>query len=357
MPKNILIIHTGGTIGSYTDEKKKARVKSEESVSKASLYLVSEFFKENKNADITFENGNFPPSKTVLSEGMTLEKLEEIITFIKNKSIERFDGVIVLHGTDTLSYSSSLFSFAFCDIKTPLFLVSGNKPPMDKSSNAYINFLNAVMLIEKGIAPNVYVTYKNSDNISRLYLGNNILQSKNFSDDFLPSKKKFCFELNEKNLPSILEKAREISNKRNLSFIINTENLNGKVLLINPYTNLDYSLYEDAIKNKKVSAVVHSTYHSGTVSVTKENAQPSKYSFLYFAKMCKENNVPLVVAPTHLGLDQYETVNIVSEKTDAMLLNMTSESAYAKLVLALSSGFEDGKIKEYMQTNINGEKL
>ncbi len=376
--KNILLIHTGGTIGSYRDESINARVQTAKTVRVAGQYLISQFKNSNsvfKENEITV--ADFQSDRTTLSESMTFLKLSEIIEFIKKQKLSDYAGVVVLHGTDTLAYTAALFSFAFADTDVPIFLVSGNKPPQDKLSNATANFLAAIELIYNGIAPNVYVTYRNSDGKMRLYLGSCLMQSGNFSDNFFCASNEKVFEISNENLSKVLKKCAEFFEnikKVNLDF----SQLSNKALLISPYTNLDYSVFSNSLSEKAYLGVVHGTYHSGTVSLPglvllneaeecgdsfkadeyklKAEAQMnSVYSFLYLEKNCKENDIPLFIAPSHLGSDQYETMNVVADNTNAVLLNMTTEAAYAKLTLALSSKMTNKQIIDYMTRSINNE--
>ncbi len=379
--KSILLIHTGGTIGSYCDLEVNARVQTAQTAELAGQYLISQFkngtsvFKENK---ITV--ADFKSERTTLSESMTIDKLYEIINFIKKQDIDSYAGVIVLHGTDTLAYTAALFSFVFTDIRVPLFLVSGNRPPQDEKSNATANFTAAIELIYSGIAPNVYVTYRNSDGKMRLYLGSCIMQSGNFSDDFFSASSEKVFETSKENLSKILKKCVEFSENIKKT-TLNFSGLSNKALLIKPYTNLDYSVFSHALREKAYLGVVHGTYHSGTVSLPglvllnearkyekkgaaaaakqyklmAEGEINSVYSFLHLSGLCEENNIPLFIAPSHLGRDQYETMNVIAEKTDAVLLNMTAEAAYAKLILALSSEMNKEQIFDFMTKSINNE--
>ncbi len=384
--KDILIIHTGGTIGSFPQEN--AREMNKETAVKTRRLLI-ENFKNSKSKFARFDNmllpADYPWQNTTLSESMTLKKLSLLIKYINSLDLSLYDGLIILHGTDTLAYTASLLAFAFAKAPIPIFLVSGDRPPHDKLSNANANFATAVELIWGGIAPNVYITYQNDDNITRLYLASSIMQSENYSDDFrgLPNK---TFTLqNKKQISETLKKCLELSQKRVDFTPVNPKNiteLSEKVLLIRPYTGLDYSVYEhylDAVESFK--AIVHGTYHSGTVSypglVLKNEAEElrkqnkfeqakeletlseqealSKYSIKYLADRCSEKNVPIFIAPSSLGRDQYETMNAVSENTHAYLLNMTLEAAYAKLIIALSCGLTDEQINEYMKLEINNE--
>ncbi len=384
--KEILIIHTGGTIGSFPQEN--AREMNKHTAAKTRRLLIENFAKSKSKFakfDGMLSPADYPWQNTTLSESMTLKKLSELIKYISSLNLSLYDGVIVLHGTDTLAYTASLLAFAFAKVEIPVFLVSGNRPPHDKLSNANENFTAAVELIWSGIAPNVYVTYRNADNIMRLFLASSIMQSENYSDDFRGVSGK-NFELSNKKQKNIaLKKCLELSQKIVDFTPVNLANitaLSEKVLLIKPYTGLDYSLFENCFDGASpFKAVVHGTYHSGTVSypglVLKAEADElkkqnklkeaeqlenlseqealSKYSVRYLTDKCTQKNVPVFIAPSFLGSDQYETMNKVCENTHAKLLKMTVESAYAKLIIALSCSLTAEQINEYMQLEINNE--
>ncbi len=398
MEKNmkILLVHTGGTIGSTPSVTQQAREQNSETVEKAKKDLIVAF--ENSRSvyanDIEIVDADFPGHLTTLSESMTLGKLSEIVLLIRDKiyGSNEYSGVIVLHGTDTLAYTSALFAFVFANIQIPMFLVSGNRPPQDPSSNASVNFISAIELICRGIAPNVYVTYRNSDDKMRLYLASNIVQSPNFSEDFSSGSKNKVFELETGENQRTLALCHQYSENRvneQLTDIMRFNQFSDSVLLVRPYTGLDYSIYDgcfDSRSARPYKGVVHGTYHSGTVSwpglVLKKEAmkclennalkQADKYeaqsnaeahsvqSIYHLAEICKEHRVPLYIAPSALGDDQYETMNavnncFVTNKQTAGLLNMTTEAAYAKLTVALSFGMTADETARYMNTVINNE--
>ncbi len=381
----ILLVHTGGTIGS--EATPEARVQNADTVDKAKRYLTETFEKSSPYANsVEIADAEFPSEQTTLSESMTVRKLGEIARFVREKAEEnKYSGVILLHGTDTLAFTASVFSFLFAGVKIPLFLVSGNRPPEDEKSNALANFTAAAELIYEKIPPNVYVTYRNSDGLTRLYLGSCIMQSPNFSEDFFSGKTDKMFELNAENKEKIIAQCGKYSeNRKRLTDISNFKSLSDRVLLINPHPGLDYSLYESALDKNSENlylGVVHSTYHSGTVSypglvllseaekyrkagkikeaeeyerAAKEESQ-SRNSIYYLSELCKKNGVPLYIAPSALGEGQYATMNAVKENTVCELLDMTTESAYAKLTVALSYGMTPEEISEYMNTEVNNE--
>lgn len=386
--KKILIVHTGGTIGCFA--KENAREMNRESASEMRQMLVENF----KNSASPYAEyyqlltpSNFSWENTTLSESMTLENLNSLVKYIRNVPSADFDGIIVLHGTDTLAFSAAMLSVALSDTKIPIIMVSGNRPPSDPLSNANDNFTAAVQLIWDNLSPNVYVTYRNADSIVRLYLASAIMQSENYTDDFRSASTDKVFNLKDIPLAQTLAKCQQFSRNRKSFPLIDINSItkfSEQVLLIKPYTGLRYSLYKDCFNHENpdsFKAVLHGTYHSGTVSwpglVLSEEARRqralnniteaerletaakqqanSPQSFKYLADICENHHIPLFVAPSFLGSDQYETMNVISANTNAQLLNMTTEMALAKLEVALSCNLTETEISEFMNYEINNE--
>ncbi len=408
--KRILFIHTGGTIGSASREED--RTLDGETVKEAKRMLQENFEKsasEYAEADLLVDAG-FPEEKTTLSESMYPEKLMEIARFLNERMTDEYAGVIVLHGTDTLAYTASVFSFMFANVKMPIILVSGNRPPDDRATNANVNFKTAIELICRGIAPNVYAVYRNSDLKVRLILGSTLMQCPNCSEDFRGASESCSFELinstDAKNFEMLdgdmFGKCKKLSEKRRKCkdiCISNISDIANDILLIHPYTGLNYLLYTDAIRaGKRWSGIVHGTYHSGTVCfpglvkkakalelAKKHEGDPESESFaemldcvfddmnmeyeaslemrgdhsiFCLALVCLLYKIPLFIAPSKLGKDQYDTMSaLCKEMSSIVLLNMTSEAAYAKLVVGVSCGLKGKRLISYMKKNICNEML
>ena len=58
---------------------------------------------------------------------------------------EKYDGIIITHGTDTLQYTSAMLGYMFDDVSIPIVLVSSNYVLEDKRANGLINLSKADM--------------------------------------------------------------------------------------------------------------------------------------------------------------------------------------------------------------------
>lgn len=191
--EKILVIGTGGTIACKKDE---------------SIHLDSPFkiIEKYEKSNVEFECAS---PFFVLSENMSLELWKKLLDFIGEIDFSKYKGVIILHGSDSLSFTSALVGNAFYN--KPIVFVASDKPLEEVGANGFDNFNRAVEEILKGI-DTVYVSY-----------GNFTVAEKN------PVKDGF-----------------EFSPK--------------KILVIPAYVGADYDCYN----LDGVDAVLHMMYHSAT---------------------------------------------------------------------------------------------
>ncbi|MEM3127318.1 MAG: Glu-tRNA(Gln) amidotransferase subunit GatD, partial [Candidatus Woesearchaeota archaeon] len=127
----ISILHTGGTIASKVDYRTGAVV------SKFSPEDLLESFPELKD----IANIKTKLVFQMFSEDMEPEHWTILAEEVKKVAEEHVDGIIITHGTDTMSYSSSALSFALQNLGIPVILVgaqrSSDRPSTDASDNLY----------------------------------------------------------------------------------------------------------------------------------------------------------------------------------------------------------------------------
>ena len=364
--KKILAVYTGGTICTCTENdirvlnlKQARRTIVNNYINGSSRYaadISDDFFVE---AELDF---------STLSENLTISKLNKIIDSIK-QNINREDimGVIVLHGTDTLAYSSAILSLMFQNAPKPIMLVSANRPANEDGTNANDNFCTAVELIIDGIAPNIYVPYRNSDGKMWLHLAATLMQCPNISENFRNANTKNAFLVEENGIAILLRLCSELSEKRlvknarteleqDINAVIGDKAflLKDEVLYIEPYLGLNY----ERISLNGIKAIIHGTYHSGTVCVgrDRENEKYDNYSILHLCDRCNAKNIPIFISPSSLDEGQYSSVYDAVKSGKVAVLNMTKEMAFAKALLGASCGIKTECFISYMKTiSINNE--
>ena len=338
--RTILLILTGGTIGS---KKKK-------NIINVSNNDYLRFFLSKKNKEITYK---IIQPINILSENAVPNDWNNIVKCIEKNWRNNFSGIIITHGTDTLSFTASALSQYFYNFNKPVVLVSSDKPINEKNATGKPNLEAAVNFIIKTQLPGTYVSYKNpGKNFVSFFLGSrvkqinsydNILNSR-FSDIFCKFKnKKFLF-IKKKN-PSIASiKKNGSNNKLNKKF-----RFSNKILIIKPYPGLNYDFYN--FNKIKPKAILHSLYHSGTASTrndTKENVSLKK-----FIKQNRYKKIPFFISPiSNKNKNIYLSLKTLLNLNIRCLNGITFETAYAKLTLVYKS-FKNEKKRNYFLTKNN----
>ncbi len=357
--KKILLILVGGTICTSLSEDRIL------SVDKGAGALLKANFENSDSAYADKVEFSLSDNLFILSENLTVEKWNLMIEAYRNLTRgKKYDGIIFAHGTDTLAYSASLFSMLLSKTDIPVFFVSANERLKSERSNGNANFRYAVECICRGISPNVYVTYKNlSDGQMYLHLASRLEQCKNYSEDFYSVGALNITNISDSNCKEYFDKLKKLYPQEKRKSFINIYDdfkLSECVLMISPYIGINY----DAFKFDRYSAVLHGTFHSGTACAEKTEHCPeyTSNSILHMIDICA-NSEPVVdtyLSPSWLSGDIYESVGIIgnhraNNQQIKFLYGYTTETAYAKLLLAYSVLKNKEQIAAFLDTECNFE--
>ena len=69
------------------------------------------------------------------------------------------DGVLLLHGTDTLAYSAAALGFLLLGLPVPVVLTGAMLPAGSEGGDAWPNLLGAVEALRQGVAPGVHLYF------------------------------------------------------------------------------------------------------------------------------------------------------------------------------------------------------
>lgn len=372
--KKILVVLTGGTICSQYEGNVKVQGKCAGTALQHSFKASDSPFADSVTFKETENCGLFSENMTVSKWNMLIEKLRSIPE-IRDTAAEKgsyaylagktgapeniYDGIIIAHGTDTLAYSSALFSLLFAGCGIPVFVVSSNEALSSEKANGSANFRSAVECICCGIKPNIYVTYKNTGD-GRMYLhtGSRLKQCESYSEDFFSKGMLDITGLTPENAGEYFDRLPAPIKDAGFKIDLFDEDfaLSNSVLKIEPYVGLDYDFFDFS----KAAAVLHLTYHSGTVCSEKTEKSPvySNSSILHLLDGYPA--LPVYIAPADLSGGIYETVPIIAEHKNGRVYfvnGCTSEMLYVKLLIAYSLKLPEEKITEFLQTEINCEAV
>jgi L-asparaginase len=327
--KNILVIFTGGTIGSTVT---KGTINTDPSTH---FLLLDMFYKHYSN----HKNIHFKTLQPyhLLSENLTPGVWTTLIQTIERTNPTHFDGIIVTHGTDTLAYTAAALGLYFNALPIPIFLVSSQLPLDNPDANGLDNFNFAVNAIINGNPAGIFVPYRNPcDAKVSCHNATQLSCSPQLSNDFFSIKTR-------KETPILTErKSQTVPLKPYFS---------DKILMIKPYPGLDYTHFDLS----DIQAILHDVYHSGTACTTTQWGD--SVSVLPFIKKCQQHHIPVFFAPMFNSSDCYQsTVDFIAHGAE-ILWNMTLETTYVKLCLAYGNFESRADIMSFMHQPIADEML
>ena len=294
----------------------------------------------------------------ILSENAIPDDWNSIVKSIEENWNNDYSGIIITHGTDTLSFTSSALSQYFYNFNKPVILVSSDKPIKEKNATGKKNLEAAINFILKIKLQGTYVSYKNPKESSvSFYLGSRVKQI-NAYDNVLNARYSgiFCnfknnkFQFTKKKNPSIFS----IKKNGNTNKLNNKFRFSKKILIINPYPGLNYDIYN--FNKIKPKAVLHTLYHSGTASTrgdTKEN-----FSLEKFIKKNRHKKIPFYISPiSEKNKNIYASLKSLLNLNVKYLDRISFETTYAKLALAYKSFKNEKKRNIFLKKNNFFEKI
>ncbi len=133
---NIFFIYTGGTIGMVKDYDSGALKAFN---FKKLLKNIPELNQLDCNIDsISFDN-------PIDSSNMNLEHWVKIATIIE-ENYDDYDGFVVLHGSDTMSYTSSALSYMLENLEKPVIFTGSQLPIGDLRTDAKENLITSIQI-------------------------------------------------------------------------------------------------------------------------------------------------------------------------------------------------------------------
>lgn len=319
---NILVIMTGGTIGSAFDGT-AINVRADGRCAVVDRYMP-------EHSDIKFDTVS---PLNILSESVTCDDFNRLAQALYNADLSRYDGVILTVGSDNLGYLASFVGLLCGRSNVPVCLAAANLVLSDPASNGYDNFACAVELIRQGKA-GVFVPYRNMDGVMYVHSATDIRQA-DLSEDFYSFHGAYAVFENgvfTERQPLIRHTLPVGFGKDGLPRI------RDNVLLIHPCPMQDYSRFSaDGAK-----AVLHTLYHSATLDAGA--AVPFMQSL---------SDVPVFLASFRKGRKHYQTAEDMIAAGAIPLYDISPECAYIKLLFACAQADASapfgGSIRAFME--------
>jgi len=331
--KRVLIINTGGTIGMKNTENGYAPVKN---------YLKGELDKIDDLKKQDMPKWNYIEADPLLdSSDISAPEWNKIAETIAN-NYDSYDGFVILHGTDTMSYTASALSFMLQGLRKSVVLTGSQIPLAETRSDARDNLVTSIIIAAQGVAKEVCLCFG-----GKLLRGN---RSTKISADNL-------LAFDSPNYPHLAEIGISIKynldaiDKKNSGNLILCKFRQSPIGVLKIFPGMQFGLFEDIITDK-LSAVVIETFGAGNVPGGGNDLLPilkKAFDTGAIITVCSQCLAGTVTLGTYKASSPLKSAGAVNGK------DMTTEAAVTKLYYLFSKGYAPDKIKRLMECNLVGE--
>ena len=333
MKKNVLMIYTGGTIGMTRTENGYA---PQSGRFRAALDEISDLRAPELPA---WELTELEP--LLDSSNMTVREWNQIARVVA-ENYDRYDGFVILHGTDTMAYTASALSFMLGNLAKPVVLTGSQIPLCEVRSDGRDNIITSLLIAGADRVHEVCLYFG-----GRLLRGNRA--TKYSADGLIAFVSPNYPSLAEAGITIRYSESALLPKPKGALKLQLLENVPIGVLKVFP--GIQFELFE-SIMTEKLRGIVIETFGAGNIPGDGNALLP------IIRKAFRNGTVLMVCSQCPQGavaLGAYETSNALKRAGAVSGVDMTTEAAVAKLYYLFSCGYEKERVKALMEQDLRGE--
>jgi L-asparaginase len=334
MRKRVYIAYTGGTIGMQ---------KAEHGYRPVPWYLhkmMSALPELKRNTMPLYDIREYTP--LLDSSNMTPDDWLKIADDIATH-YDRYDGFVVLHGTDTMAYTSSALPFMLQGIQKPVIITGAQIPLCEVRNDARENLITAMLIAANFAIPEVCLCFG-----SKLLRGNRAVKVDSEGFDAFDSP----------NFPALGTVGIEIKiswdqvkspSTRSRSVAVRPMR-ESRVAVLRLFPGISADIVSNVLKSP-LKGLVLETYGIGN--------GPQDTGLLNEFKAATDRGIVIVNCTQCLkgsvNMEDYATGSALAGAGVISGYDMTVEAALAKMAYLFSRNLPTAAIKENMQNDLQGE--
>ena len=335
---NILLIYTGGTIGMIKDSVTGA-------LENFNFNDLLESIPELNLLDCNISSKSF--SNPIDSSNMKPSNWIEIGTIIED-NYKNYDGFVILHGSDTMSYTASALSFMLENLSKPVIFTGSQLPIGDLRTDAKENLITSIQiasLVENNqpVVQEVglYFEYK-------LYRANRTTKINAEHFEAFDSPNYPPLIISGVNLSINYQSL--LTAKKNKKLVVH-KIFEPNILLVKLFPGINKETINHLFSTPNLKGMIFETYGSGNITNEKW--------FLKALKTIIDKKIPVVNVTQCAGgsVDMniystniiYRNIGIISGK------DISTEAAVTKLMFMLGQNIPANNFKTKFETSLRGE--